>query len=296
MALVTRFDSELGIVEMAGFFGPGQSKLFGCVHVPEKEPVAGVVVCSPLQAEFVKNYRREVLLGRILATQGIGVQRFHYRGFGHSDGEPGDATFESMLEDTAVATDHLLAVTRAPKVGFLGTRWGGLIAAAAAIRWNGVPLALWEPAVDSVRYFRDVFRGRLIHDLKEGTDGHRSGQALVEELLEVGSLDILGYSIPRGLYESGIGHDLATQIGELPRPILLIEMGRPGTLRREYSALVDGWIRGGFPVETHVIARREAWWFGGGAWEVEEETARRASLVELTAQWLMRCFPQEGER
>ncbi|MGQ0669868.1 MAG: alpha/beta hydrolase, partial [Actinomycetota bacterium] len=140
-------ETSTGIRETASFFGSASERLFGVMHTPPAAPSGGVVVCSPLYAEFARNYRREVLLGRALAERGIAVQRFHYRGSGHSDGQPGAMTFASMLGDAAVAAERLVGETGVRRVAFVATRWAALVAAAAAARYDS-PLSLWQPSVD----------------------------------------------------------------------------------------------------------------------------------------------------
>lgn len=284
----TRVDREAGIREVAEFFGPGRSKIFGFTHLPLDRSVGGVVICSPLQAEFVRNYRREVLLGRALAARGFAVQRFHYRGFGHSDGESNDATFDSMREDALAAANRLLEYSGVTNVALMGTRWGSLVAGAAARNFVGAPLILWEPVVDASRFFREVFRWRLVHDLKEGIPSGRSGEALIAELRDIGSVDILGYSIDLALYESGAGRNLTQIVEEEPRSILLIQLNRNHALRREYADIVSRWRENGFNVETQAIPHDEPWWFGGGGGNLKQVLDLGNTMVDLTVAWLLR--------
>ncbi|MDP8959415.1 MAG: alpha/beta hydrolase, partial [Actinomycetota bacterium] len=127
--------------EEAWWFGPDGQRLFGFLHLPEGRPRAGIVVCSPLHAEFLRNYRREVLVARALAARGFAVQRFHYRGTGSSDGQASEATYETMRQDALLAAGHVLERSGATRLGFLGTRWGALVAAAGAAGFPGAPLA-----------------------------------------------------------------------------------------------------------------------------------------------------------
>jgi len=166
MGDVTRVDRRLGIVETLGFFGSGPLRMFGCTHAPQGRALGGVVICSPVLGEFLRNYRNEVMLARDLAVSGFAVQRFHYRGSGHSDGEWCDATFETMRDDAIVAAEWLKAATGVSDIAFVGTRWGALIAASAIPRFPMAPLVVIEPPLDCSRYFREVLRWRLMRELK----------------------------------------------------------------------------------------------------------------------------------
>jgi hypothetical protein len=294
----SRIDPRTGITEVAEFFGPNSQRSFGVRHLPAGEPVGGLVICSPLQAEHVRNYRREVFLGRALAAKGVTVQRFHYRGFGHSDGHPEEATLHGMKAD-ALAAAHLLAREhKMGRIAFLGTRWGSLVAAAAVKEVEGAPLILWEPLTDPRRYFREVLRARLFQDLKEGTQGSGSVDALLRELQETGVVDVLGFAIGRQLYNDAAQWRIDRAVGTKPHSVLLIQVDRGSSLRRDHSILVSALKACGCTIETRIVERQEPWWFGGGgiAFRTEEETGKAGPLVTHTLNWLLERFGAVSEQ
>lgn len=281
-----RTDAETGIREVAEFFGPHRLKMFGCRHLPLGFPRHGVVICSPLQAEFVRNYRREVNLGHTLAAAGFAVQRFHYRGTGNSGGATSDATFGTMRDDTMAAAAWLRSSQSLDTVSFVGTRWSSLVAAAAAARFPGAPLVLWDPVLDAARYFRDVFRTVRIQELKAGEPNPRSAEELTKELDRAGTLDVLGYSIDRPLYDDAIARSLEGELGDVPRPILIVQISRTNQLRGDYQALAERWTERRFQVSTLTIPYpEEAWWFPGGR-GYEEERALTGELATRTSDWI----------
>lgn len=290
-----RVDRQSESTEEATYFGP-DSNLLGFTSLPADQRLpadrrhdAGVVICSSVHAEFLRNYRREVLLARALCARGVAVQRFQYRGEGNSEGTPDEVTFDRLCEDASAAGAHLRRRSGVSRLIFAGTRLGGLVAGACA-RAEGSPVALWEPVLDSGRYFREAFRARMIRDLKEGTDGsvRPSVEALVGELRSAGSVDILGYRIHQPFYETSTGRELATEIGAEPRPILLVQLGKTSELRADHAGVVAAWEAAGFPVETRVVVEDEAWWYVGEDWEAEEARPGTASLLETTCDWLVR--------
>ena len=134
--------------ELSYFGGPGR-RLYGCLHTPlRQELIGGVVICSPTLVDFDRIYRREFSLAVSLAARGFAVQRFHYRGSGNSEDIAGDATLETMAEDALTAAERLTDKTGADRLGFVGTRLGAFVSAAAARRHGSAPLSLWEPVVD----------------------------------------------------------------------------------------------------------------------------------------------------
>lgn len=284
----SRVDMTTHIREDVGFFGPPGRRMFGCTHLPLHAPSAGVVVCSPVQAEFLRNYRREVLLARSLAARGIAVQRFHFRGAGNSDGDSSEATFETMCQDALDATQMLIGATGVADIAFVGTRVGGLVAASIARNHPGVPLVLVAPAVDLSAYFREIFRGRLVSELKEVARGRqKSSRAPMEELRQTGMVDILGYPIHRALFDSIVGRSLVEEVGEGPRPILVVQVGKDDRVRRQYAALMTRWRESGFAVDSLGIDLNEPWWFGGGVSERRVEPIRASALIEGIGHWLL---------
>jgi len=276
-----------GVQEEAGYFG-GPQRLFGVTYRPP-DPSVGVVICSPIHAELLRNYHREVMLARSLARAGYAVQRFQYRGSGNSDGEPADETFDSLREDVETATARLVETTGVDRLAFVGTRLGAVVAALAARKLGGVALAMWEPVLNADRYFREIFRGHLVSGLKKHEEGaERKPQ---EELRETGSVDVLGYSIDRPLYESVRARHLLDDVAGAPADVLLVQIGGARGLRTELGSLVDGWSKEGVSVRTHQLEGTEPWWFGGTPQISEDDRDRASELEEVTTQWMMASVP-----
>lgn len=277
-----RVDSRTGTREIVEFFEGGQGGLFGCTYLPPARPTAGVVVCCSLLAEFLRNYRKEVVLARTLSAEGFAVQRFHYFGSGNSDGEQDELSFESMRRDSIKAAEHLVRRSGVKQLLFLGVRLGAIVAAAAARTWNDVPVVLWEPAVDGRRYFHEVFRARRIRDLKEGEATPGEICTPEDELADTGLTDILGYTITAPLYNSTVGRSLVTEFGDHPRRVCLVQMGRTSSLRGDYQRLVDELTRRGFDVDTVLFNEDVPWWFTPNVWRADDTPATARALARLT--------------
>lgn len=251
--------------------------MFGCTYIPERPSGLGVVICPSLYAESLANYRAEVLLSRQLAERGITVQRFHYRGSGHSDGDSANLTFQSMCNDAAETVEHFRRLPMVGEIAFVGSRWGALIAAACS-KAEAAPIALWEPSLDPRRYFREVNRFRLVHEMQKSIPGERT--PLEETLRERGTFDILGYTLDRNLYDSALDHTLTRELGDVPRPILLVQMAQKRVLRREYEEFASALLDRGFSVDTVCIEEAPVWWL------LRPPIRTLPDLLNATVDWL----------
>ncbi|MGH2787248.1 MAG: hypothetical protein ACRDJV_04980 [Actinomycetota bacterium] len=279
------------------FFTAGCHKMFGCLHSPAHSPRLGVVFCSSLHSEFVKNYRREVLAARALAEHGIAVQRFHYCGTGNSYGDSTAVSFDTLQSDTLDAVEELRGRTGVAHIGFLGVKWGGLVAAAASCQFPGAPLVLWEPTLQAKQIFRDAIRARAIHALSEGQTGS-AADPLVDELDRVGFIEVLGYEMHRAFFESARERSLLAEIGNTVHPMLIVQLqGRQ--LRSDVGRFVAVLEELGNRVETKVVPLRESWWFAGERWEADEVRPETQGLIETTVSWLERqlsSFATDGSK
>jgi pimeloyl-ACP methyl ester carboxylesterase len=267
-ATATRVDEQAGIREEAAYFGPDAAQLYGCLHTPlDRRPVGGLVMCCSIHAELQESYRLDVLLGRTLAGRGIAVQRFHYRGSGHSDGASEDLTFDAMREDALAAVERLTEQTGVSTVALMGARLGGLVAASVVRGLDGAPLVLWAPTLASSRYFREAVRAHMIHKMRDRAAGSRRGGSPMEELRTTGVLDILGYPIHRAFYDSASDRTLLEELGEAPRRLLLVQLDGGSEPNPEYAKLTEQLEPRGVAIDLQIVPEQPAWWFAGGTGE-----------------------------
>jgi len=192
-SLSSRTDPRTGIRKEISFLPYRGSGIFACMHFPQGSPSTAVVICSPIGAEWMRNDRREARLADALAGRGLCAARFHYRSTGHSDGPPEELSVDSMYEDAGFIANRLLRASGATGLSFVGSRLGGMVAAAAASVTDAHSIALWEPVVNARRYFREVMRARVMSDLGKGRGGAGASEALFAELERSGCIDVLGY-------------------------------------------------------------------------------------------------------
>lgn len=283
-----RSDETAGATEVAGFFGSGSRRLFGAFTLPVGDPVASVFISSPLFAEQARNYRREVILARDLASRGIAVFRYHYRGTGHSDGDSADLTFSTMCADATEAFDRLRQ--RCPGIphGFVGTRLGAFVAATVARDQPVAPLLLWDPVSSASIVFKEAIKARKVG----GMVAEKQTGATPEGELDVwaeGYLDSLGFRVPRGLRESLEQVSLPECLGPEGRKVLIVTVVArhepttqaetvAGLLRESTAATVD----------VRRLDGRLTWWTSRDSWDPDEDHPVTREVTTGSADWLER--------
>lgn len=270
-----------GVVEMACFDDHG---IFSITHLPATTPRGGVVVASPILAEQQRNYRREVLVSRALADAGMLVRRFHYPGTGNSAGE--EPASMARLVDTATEAVEAVAA-RTSRVALLGTRFGALVAAAAAADLPGAPLVLWDPVIDGERFFREVFRAARMTALARGATRVPDRDFVLDALRRDGRYDVLGFTVTRRLYEDAARLHLPDLLGSSARPALVCQLGG-STPSRAMSDLVASLEELGVDVTLEIIGEAESWWATGGGGDYfrgEESRPLTTGLIRRTTAW-----------
>ncbi|PCG84221.1 hypothetical protein CIB93_20620 [Streptomyces sp. WZ.A104] len=281
-----------GTRETAAFLGTPGEAVFACLHEPSEPPTALVVVCSSIGAEWKHNYRREVLLGRALARAGVATVRFHYTGVGNSD--DGTADFDRMVLDAALIERWALERCGTVPVAYFGAKFGALVAAAAAARRPGAPLAAWGAALDGASYFRELFRVERVG--RVAAAGSRlDGEALgPRESLERGlPADLLGYTVEPAFYDSALTRSLERELAAAPRVARLFEIGEPRAALADVAArLAAHEVR----VEIGTVPAQQNWWLHDKDWTADERRDSVIGLIEETLQWLLSEVPAPSTR
>src|SRR5262245_28802541 len=285
--LAVHTDPRTSTTELAGFVGTeADDRFFGVFTLPNGDPRGALLMCSSLYVEGGRNYRREVMLARELARRGIVSLRFHYRGSGYSDGDPAAVTFVSMNHDAADAASELRE--RWPRVpaACLGTRLGALVAATVARNDPAMALLLWDP-VDSPRvFFQDALKARRARGMV--SDRQPAGAASADpDPFEAGTLDTIGYRLPRGLRDSLEGVSLVDCLGPAPPPIPVVTMV-PDYEAKPPAVTAAELLRAstGSEVVLRRIEGRLSWWTTRDSWEPDEDHPPTREVIADSADWL----------
>lgn len=281
--VATRIDAKLGFEEQAGFFTGG---LFGASYKPTAHALGAVVICPAILSEYDHTYSIDVSLARALAARGIAVHRLHYRGSGHSDGEPSGMTFQTMLEDVLAATARFSAEVGVAQPLLLGVRFASLVAAAVANAGGDAPLVLWEPALSGRAYFREAWRADMMFQINEGAKPatRDAFPALLERDKQV---DVLGYPICKALYDSSLERSLLEEAGDRARRVLVVRGGPPASARAKLDEAVEELRGRGCEVDVEVLDEALVLWFQGPEMR-RNARPHVAELISRTAGWIER--------
>jgi exosortase A-associated hydrolase 1 len=118
----------LNFEDRALSFACKDSWLYGILSVPEQSLSRGVLIVVGGPQYRVGSHRQFTLLARHLATHGVPVMRFDYRGMGDSEGDA--RIFEDVEDDIRDAIDRFFSALPALKEVVI---WGLCDAASAAL-------------------------------------------------------------------------------------------------------------------------------------------------------------------
>ncbi len=280
------------VEEVPCFLDAGSFTLFACLHRPCVPTDRLVVICSSIGAEWKYNYRREVMLARALAEQGVAAARFHYHGTGHSDdGEPDFA----RLVDDALAVQHWAArQVGGARTAYFGARFGAFVAAVAG-RPARSPTLTWGAPATAAQYFRELFRADRVARLSMNGSGPSQDDADARADLARGrAADVLGYTLAAPLYHSASSLVFEQALGTAPRQVKLVAVSSAPDQSRSIEQLAATLRDRSFQVSTAVLGNDGSWWLHSPDWQPEETRQTVTPLVTDTADWLSRALGDDA--
>lgn len=208
------------------FFLPAASGRRYCVYHPAHGmangiPKAALLYVAPFGEEMNRTRRAGAMAARTLAAQGCAVLQIDLYGSGDSDGEFGDARWNTWKTDLGLGHAWLAQKTGRP-VGLWGVRLGALLALDYA-HGAALPVArfvLWQPVLRGAAYLNQLLRQRLASEMLAGgsADGGALRAALRAEAQEIG-----GYSVAPALADAIEALD-ASALPTPPAPVHWLEV------------------------------------------------------------------------
>jgi len=200
--------------------------VFAGIHHPATATPLGVVMCHALGEEKLWAHRVFVSMARDLASAGVTVLRFDFRGEGDSERDFSDSDLETRVEDTCLALDALRASNPMVRdLALVGLRFGAVAATIAATRRNDVKqLILWDPVIDGADYMQSVLRLNLMYQMALHRKVIENRDALVARLRGGGSVNIEGYELTEPLFRQTSAFHLHESLAEFPGDALLVQI------------------------------------------------------------------------
>jgi len=275
------------------FFGQQGQCRFGVLHQPAADSLwknASWVLCPALAQEAGNAQRFMVDWARALSRQGYWALRFHYRGYGDSDGAEEDYAIEDHLADIHAAIAEVERRTGAPCRGLCGLRLGATMAAvAAAQRRPHLHLILWEPVVSGQAYLDALLRLVMAKEIARNRATPRSRETL-RQCLEQGEVLVAdGHALTHRLSQSLSAIDLL-HLKPPQGPVFLAQFSRKPEpkLRNELVALTQAYAKNA-DVQVHRLSMPRPW-------ALERDLpAKVEPLFTATLEWI-RLRGQETER
>lgn len=160
--------------EVATFFGPADSPLFGVLHLPGDQRIrGGVILCDSIGREGITSVRFQRILADDLAGRGFAVLRFDYLGTGDSAySQDHDDAVENWQRSIHYGLEYLKGIG-AESITAIGLRAGCLILSAALSGSHSVNrIAYVDPIGTGRRYLREQ---TTLFRVSAGTDSVPAG-------------------------------------------------------------------------------------------------------------------------
>ena len=228
------------MTEEATFLDVGGQPVYVVFCHPNGVPQRAVVICDPLGEEKLWAHRPLVTFSRELASRGVVVVRFDFRGEGDSGLEFEESTIHTRLEDIQAVVSALRhRQPRVHDVSLVGLRFGATLAATAAAGSNHVRrLVLWDPIISGASYAQSLLRINLASQLAAYRKVVEGREALLERLSHGAAVNIEGYALTSRFYEQICSVNLAELLTGFEGGTLVLRPGvEGGALPPDLAAL-----------------------------------------------------------
>jgi exosortase A-associated hydrolase 2 len=276
--------------QLEPFFLPDEAGRLYCVyHRPEPGAVLrGNILCVPPFNEEMNRCRSMITLqARAFADAGFGTLVVDLPGTGDSDGDHGDATWESW--QAAVRAGHRWLAERGGCTAVWGLRLGVALALSALRGLQGAPrrVIAWLPVADGKIHLTQFLRVRIAAQIDNTTAPKETTASMREQLARGQSVEVAGYEInPRlaasldALRLDDVSPDPATRVlwleqaRDVEGPDAVADALAPVSQR-----VVDKWASRGIEVSVQFFK-------GPAFWQLYER-AVAPEIISRSRNWMV---------
>jgi len=265
------------------FSGSKGRRILGILYHPDPLHTrkTGIVYCHPFAEEQNMAHPVAVKACRAFSRAGYPVLRFDMSGCGDSEGSLDEMDVSSWLEDIHSAVEGIKRESGVQEAGLFGLRLGaGLALLHAARNDAAIPfLILWEPVLDFSVHIRQFLRRTVVSQIVANAANVTNVDTLEKQLIDQGRVDVIGYPITRGLYDSfcSVSEDPMNYKQHCKSLVLSIsQMDNPSSHLIKYCELLKTTQIGA----TFDHIKAEPFWDRYWRWECPE-------AIRRTEQWLL---------
>ena len=245
-----------------------RGRRFALLTLPAADtPVGGMLFVHPFAEEMNKSRRMVALAAAAFASVGWAVLQVDLTGCGDSDGDFGDADWQSWLDDVSAGWSTLGEVSPGPNAIWT-LRAGCLVAADwLAQRNERPPLLMWQPVQSGRVHLTQFLRLKAASQMVHGGEGVKVS-ALLDALAAGEHVEVAGYSISPGL-AAGLGAAALRLPKDYPSAVTMLEIvsAEGSGPSAAIAGLADAWRGEG-------VAASAAACVGPPFWQTQEiETA-----------------------
>jgi pimeloyl-ACP methyl ester carboxylesterase len=282
-----------------GFVDRDGAKMFTVYFPPTGAPnPVGFVLCNAFASETEVFRVHLVRFARLLAARGYPTLRFDYVGYGDSEGAFADAAPSTMAADIEAAIAELSRRSGVTRIGLVGIRLGGTLAAQVAARRDDVELlALWEPLPRPWEELWAELRSTvslqtvLFKDVKKTRDDILAGVlAGTPTLVDGFDLNVIddGFPLGKRLVEEARAIDLiqAPPAIRARTLILHVRRGAPGSTGepgKRLAAFTAAMTKAGAAVTADVATESTLPWLHEATYTTASERVYERTLAWLEA-------------
>jgi pimeloyl-ACP methyl ester carboxylesterase len=286
-------NKRLGVKERFLVPSVGGGYTFAVLSEPlgDAYPMAWVL-CHSFGHEQIHLQSIDTPLARSVAAAGFPVLRFHSQGYGDSEFSAEQVSLSTHVRDAIDAVSYLIDVTGVSRVGLMGARFGGSVAALAADRIGAAALVVWDPIISGSAYLRFLLRKSALSDVASGRKVETS-QDREKELGDTGVVDLQGVPVTRETVEELRAMDLLSDIGSFDGQSLVVQVSSTEDVKPLTGKLAGHLQKLGGSCSVEVVVDRRAQGFGGQRFrpsidrshKVDTQEGILTRLTELTTSW-----------